>query len=625
MRQQGVAPSGSRARGRTTAAKRRGRAPDVASVALAAVLCASLVGFPVLHAQTASLPASTFAGWEVSSLKVRGIDSGLAKKLVSGLILDPHRNGSGGFAPRLSPALLEEDLRRADLFLARHGYRRSRIDVEFVPAEKKRTVKLTLRVHGQPVRIDRVDLEGFPQSWPGPGLALREVRPGSVASDTVVVATAAALRKTLLDSGYADAQVRPDIEPIDSSRVGLVFTAIPGPLVFFGETRVEGGPADLRPLAARTADIPRGSLFSAQRLRDAEDDLRMLGLFGMIRVTQDRAAPDTMDVAVSVQARAPVSIETGAGYWNDEGLRFSASIEHRNLLARGRGMGTSGSYTQYTRNGAVWARWLSFPLKRSRSELRLYVDRTIEASFTQDEYGIRASSGYWFTPRTNIDFGVQILDYTVRAEQTAATGSGENGILTVLTGALSHQGTDDLLRPTRGVTNTLDLEWGAAGLSNVGYLRGQTRNSLRATMHGQNVLTLRLWLGVAQAEGSTGDLPPSKRFFAGGVDSHRGFSRRRLGPKDPTGEPIGGDAMGLASSDLRVPLVWILSGTVFADAGQVWRSFGSVQAGNIEVAVGAGLSLDTPVGPIRLEQAWRLTRSSDEPMRALHFAVGNPL
>ena len=105
----------------------------------------------------------------------------------------------------------------------------------------------------------------------------------------------------------------------------------------------------------------------------------------------------------------------------------------------------------------------------------------------------------------------------------------------------------------------------------------------------------------------------------------RGFNRRKLGPQDSDGAPIGGEAFLESSVEWRFPVVRIVGGALFADAGQVWLDRRSARIEDLEVAIGPSLILRTPVGPIRGDWAYRLTdHAANEPRSVFHLIVGHP-
>ena len=57
-----------------------------------------------------------------------------------------------------------------------------------------------------------------------------------------------------------------------------------------------------------------------------------------------------------------------------------------------------------------------------------------------------------------------------------------------------------------------------------------------------SVLAQRVVVGLADPFDESHRLLPSLRFYAGGINSNRGFERRMLGPLYPDNEPAGGEA-----------------------------------------------------------------------------------
>jgi outer membrane protein insertion porin family len=93
-------------------------------------------------------------------------------------------------------------------------------------------------------------------------------------------------------------------------------------------------------------------------------------------------------------------------------------------------------------------------------------------------------------------------------------------------------------------------------------------------------LELSTRLGAVGAFGDSDGVPIYERFFAGGADSVRGYKERGLGPKDPaTNDPLGGEAMIVASAAYTFPVIEFLKGAVFFDAGNVWEKEGDFGQG----------------------------------------------
>jgi outer membrane protein assembly factor BamA len=116
-------------------------------------------------------------------------------------------------------------------------------------------------------------------------------------------------------------------------------------------------------------------------------------------------------------------------------------------------------------------------------------------------------------------------------------------------------------------------------------------------------------------------VPLSKRFFAGGSDSLRGFERESVGPLDSvSGSPIGGQVFAVANIEARTKLFSSLELVLFGDIGNVWLNTSIDRAGADRLApsiisdpfgtmrtdAGIGFRYLTPVGALRLEYGFNL-------------------
>jgi len=134
------------------------------------------------------------------------------------------------------------------------------------------------------------------------------------------------------------------------------------------------------------------------------------------------------------------------------------------------------------------------------------------------------------------------------------------------------------------------------------------------------VLATRAQLGGINSHDDDGFVPIEDRFFAGGSSSVRGWTRAMLGPKDDEGIPIGGKSLIELSAELRYPIVGILSGVVFTDAGNVWLDEFTYDIDDFHYATGLGMRIATPIGPIRVDVA-RPIFDDDHDIQ-LHINVG---
>ncbi|HTW67905.1 MAG TPA: BamA/TamA family outer membrane protein [Bryobacteraceae bacterium] len=200
---------------------------------------------------------------------------------------------------------------------------------------------------------------------------------------------------------------------------------------------------------------------------------------------------------------------------------------------------------------------------------------------------------------------------------------------------------DNPANPRRGMYNTVNV-----GLS--GRFFGSQRSFARALLRnatyypiGKNwVLARQTQFGVIlpfsppagiSAEES---VPLPERFYAGGADSLRAFPYNEAGPRDigaslvpggpssePTGFPLGGNALFINNIELRFPLIGQnVQGVLFHDMGNVYSSLSDIsfrfhqnspQDFDYMVhAVGFGIRYRTPVGPLRADFAYSINPPS---------------
>jgi outer membrane protein assembly complex protein YaeT len=195
--------------------------------------------------------------------------------------------------------------------------------------------------------------------------------------------------------------------------------------------------------------------------------------------------------------------------------------------------------------------------------------------------------------------------------------------------------------PHRGIYNTADI--GLAGrffASQRSFGRVLLRNATYHKLTNTLVLARQTQFGVIAPFSAPAGLteqqsiPLPERFFGGGADSLRAFPFNQAGPRDtgmplvpngpasqPTGFPIGGNALFFNNVELRFPFLGQnIQGVIFHDMGNVFSTLGDVsfrfhqrndQDFNFTVhAVGYGIRYRTPIGPIRLDLAYSINPPS---------------
>ena len=186
--------------------------------------------------------------------------------------------------------------------------------------------------------------------------------------------------------------------------------------------------------------------------------------------------------------------------------------------------------------------------------------------------------------------------------------------------AWSRAGGDAVVHARRGYRLQVVLRGASrAVLSDVSFAQGTAQLSAVRGLHPSGRILLRLGAG-ATAVASILRLPVSFRLFAGGDQSVRGFRYRSIGPMAADGSVIGGRFRATGSVEFEQMVRGPFGLAVFMDAGS---AFSDPEDAVLERGAGFGIRWRSPIGPVRADMAWPLSRPEAGPR--FHFVVGGAL
>jgi len=159
-----------------------------------------------------------------------------------------------------------------------------------------------------------------------------------------------------------------------------------------------------------------------------------------------------------------------------------------------------------------------------------------------------------------------------------------------------------------------------------------------------SVLGLKLKTGYLRAyRGNELDVPTTKKFFAGGSNSIRGWRARELSPKvevpvlneaTNTMESVlleGGSFLLEASTEYRYKLTESIGVTTFVDFGNTWSNVKKTRISEIAIASGFGFRYYTMIAPFRIDFGFksydpysdkRLFKRKFFDLMEFHFGIG---
>ncbi len=422
-----------------------------------------------------------------------------------------------------------------------------------------------------------------------------------------------------------------------------------GPRSSFGEIVTEGTTAFDAEHVAVLARFKRGDLYDSRKVDDLREALIATSLFSLISIKPERTgetAPDGTEYArlrVNQEAGPPRTIAGEAGYGTGQGFRVEGSWTHRNLFPpEGALIASAVAGTQEQGAGLTFRR--SNAGRRDRTvELgisALHSDFDAYEAFTGRLSGRISydSTPIWQKPLT-YSYGFELLGTNEQdLNLTTMRLDRETYFIGALPAQLTFDRSNDLLNPTSGFRLTAKLSPEASlGSGFQAYGRGVVEGTAYYPAGDSLVLAGRVRLGsIMGAERD--DIAPSRRFYAGGGGSVRGFGFQELGPRalrinpnfdatDPEEEDppflsrvIGGRSLVEASAEVRYRF-GNYGVVAFVDAGQAYIS-STPGFDDIRFGVGVGGRFYTNFGPFRLDVAMPLDRRTGESSFAVYVGIG---
>ena len=477
---------------------------------------------------------------------------------------------------------------------------------------------------------------------------LLTLKPGAVYNTEALQDDLRAVKQYYGDRGYINTDVVPEprLDPT-SKRVNLTYRITEHELVYVEHIEIRGNLRTKDAVIRRELRVNPGEPFDGHKVRRSIDRLYNLGFFEEVNVeTEPTGKPNREDLVVEVKEAKTGSISFGGGFSSIDRVVGLVELEQRNfdLLNVPKFTGAGQDLRLRAEVGTVrrffdlsfTEPWIfGYPLSFgfdafNRTRLR---SSSLGFGFEEERRGGGVRFGKEFTDTVRGDlayqlFRTEISDIVAEASQDLKAEQGRSDI-SVGSISLSWDTRDNRFDPTRGVVvfSAADLAGGVLA-GDKEFYRIQGGVSTYLPHFNRLVLESRVRAGIVDDYSDTPEVPIFERFFAGGANTVRGFRERRVGPRDATSnDPIGGEAVLIATLEEVMTIVQdergkpILKGSVFWDVGNVWRrvnEFGE----SVESGTGVGMRVNTPIGPVRVDVGFPITRLRDEKRRPrLHFNI----
>jgi translocation and assembly module TamA len=480
--------------------------------------------------------------------------------------------------------------------------------LDYSPATPPVPVKITVET-GPLFHLRNVTLQGHAPVMARQWLGLAAGAPARAAD---VLQAGEKLLVALQEQGYALAKVTEPLASLvpQTHELDVIYPVETGQRATIGTVTVKGLERVRQDYVNRRLQVTHGEAFKLSDIEKARQDLQDTGVFASVRAlpAETLTAQKQLPITFLVSERLRRTVNLGAAYSTDLGASFSSYWQHHNLFGNAEQLNLTAGVMQIGGNSTtgigynVAAAFIKPDFLQRDQNLQVNLGAIKHSLMAYDQTAILGSVvlNRKLTPRWSGGVGLS-------PEQSAITQAGATHDYTLLGVPLNlkYDSSDSLLDPTRGgIANLLLTPFAALTESHIhSFVVMQLSASTYLDMgtKGRSVFALRGLLGVIEGAGRF-DLPPDKRFYAGGSGTVRGYRFQTIGPQFSDNNPQGGTALAAGTVEFRQRILDNYGAAAFVDAGQVSPN-NLLSSGAWQIGAGVGVRYYTGFGPLRVDVA----------------------
>ncbi len=493
-----------------------------------------------------------------------------------------------------------------------------------------------------------------------------EKQMASTAGEPFAEANLAADRRTILtryfEKGFPSATCSARWQPAGPQRANVVFTITEGDQQFVRNILTAGNHITRQKLIDRAITLKPGDPLSPTEETTIQQKLYDLGIFARVDtaienpdgtaahkyVLYDFTEANRYSMTVGVGAQVgrfgtPSSTSlAGPGGTTGFSPEFSFDISRLNFLGLGHTISLRTNYSTIEKLASLSylqprfrnqaGRNLSYTLLFDNTlDVRTFAGKREQASVQLSQKFSKSLTGLFGVAYRRVSVSDVVIPVLLIPQIIQPVRVG------IVTANLVQDRRNNPANPSHGMYNTIDVGLATKALgSQRSFGRVLARNATYYKLTNSLILARQTQFGViapfAVAAGTSAaeSIPLPERFFGGGADSLRAFPFNEAGPRDtgapvvpggptsqPTGFPLGGNALLFNNIELRFPFIGQnMQGVFFHDMGNVYRSLSDISFAfhqrneqdfdYMVHDVGFGVRYRTPVGPIRLDLAYSI-------------------
>lgn len=553
---------------------------------------------------------------------------------------------------------LNTDLQNMTKFYMDRGYLRFHIvssQVNLTPDNKSVNIIITVS-EGPVYHISGFALSGEMLGQESTIEKAIPLKKGETFSRQKLLDIATAVKNYYGNQGYAFATVTP-VPAIDDNAhtVFITYKINPGKRVYVRQITFTNNTKTQDIVLRREMRQEEGGLYSAGNIDEGKRRLMNLGYLQNVDVktTPVPGHPDQVDLNYDVSEMSSATASAQVGYSDMNGFLYGANITESNLLGTGKQVSLGFQNSLYAQNynfSYVNPYYTESGVSRAISVFTQHVTpgKVNMTAYTSNNTGINVSYGVPISEYSGINFGYGYqyvsLDPGVSASPTvcaaAMSGATFNQATQDICNFINKHGTvfnqttlsagwqrttyDRAMLPTRGTRQMFSAQVAVPVLpKNLDFYKLGYQAAWYQPLFKGFIFHLEGDLGYGNGIGSYSDLPFFKNYFAGGIDSVRGYQANTLGPKDIFGDSFGGNVLTTGTASLIIPTPYSdkFRVSAFVDAGNVYLN--QFNLGKLRYAAGIGVQVYVPMlGLLEFALAQPLNAKKGDQTETFQFSVG---
>ena len=573
-----------------------------------------------------------------------------AKKISESTLLKEFEQTTSGWFTfftkddQYSKQKLGGDLEKLRSYYLNRGYLDFNVEstqVSIAPDKDKIFITIVI-TEGEIYKISGIKFSGELKITEAEMRSLLLFKAGETFSRQKIVDSVKAINDRLGNDGYSFANINPvpERDPVAKTAAFTMFVD-PGRRVYVRRINVQGNSRTRDAVVRRELRQLEAGWYSIDKINRSKERLERTGFFEEVTV-ETPSVPgtnDQVDLNVTVKERNTGSLQFGVGYGSGpDRLTVSASVSQANIFGTGNQLSFRINSSKISRAYEVSyldPYWTADGIARG---IDVYERELNTASLNTGDFRSRASGlgvrfGVPVTEYDTVNFGVgwertsigldsfspqRYIDYVDKFGAKSDTVRGTLGY--------ARDTRDSIYFPKRGYLLEFGLESGLPG-GDLKYYRVQSKAQYLRPIWGPFTLSANAEFGIANGYAGT-PLPFFKNFYAGGVDSVRGYQTGTIGPRDFfTGEYTGGNKRLVGNVELLFPMPGVKSEksvrlSAFADFGNVWSADQKLLLGDLRYSAGIAVSWFSPVGPLKFSLAKPFGVQPHDRIERFQFLLG---